>query len=81
MILSQTSDIDHALNSSTPVLTEELVAQSITGIIGIAKANGRSLQDLMQEVLTDDQVLDQSTRYWLGNILSQAWELPTKPES
>ena len=74
-------ELNSAQKTSSQPLTEELVAEAIAGIIGAAKANGRSLTDLTEEVLMDDHVLDNSTRHWLSDIVSQAWTLPETLES
>ena len=59
--------------------TEEMVAAAIAGVIGAAKAEGRSLEDVRQEVLSDDAVLDSPTRTWLSQVVSEAWN--TMPEN
>uniref|UniRef100_B8HTB2 Uncharacterized protein n=1 Tax=Cyanothece sp. (strain PCC 7425 / ATCC 29141) TaxID=395961 RepID=B8HTB2_CYAP4 len=53
---------------------EELVAAAIAGVINIARSQGQSLEELNAEVLADDSLLDQSTRKWLSELVSQAWE-------
>lgn len=53
---------------------EELVAAAIAGVINIARSEGQSLEDLKAQVLSDDCLLDQSTRRWLSDLVTQAWE-------
>jgi hypothetical protein len=53
---------------------EELVAVAIAGVIQISRSEGKSLDDLTAELLADDAVLDSYQRYWLSQIVSQAWD-------
>ncbi len=52
----------------------ELVASAIAGVIQLAHSQGRSLEDLKAEVLMEDSLLNAEQRYWLSNIVSQAWQ-------
>lgn len=54
-------------------VSEELIAAAIAGVIQVARSQGQSLDDLMAEVLADDSLLDRDQRYWLGEIVAQAW--------
>lgn len=53
---------------------EELVAAAIAGVVMITRSEGRSLEDLTTEVLTDDSLLDAAQRRWLSDIVAQAWQ-------
>ncbi len=61
-----------ALRNSPP--NEELVAAAIAGVIQISRAEGKSLEDVVAELLLDDSLLDSSQRQWLTQIVSQAWQ-------
>jgi hypothetical protein len=52
----------------------ELVAAAIAGVIRMAREQGKSLDDLTAEVLTDHQLLEPQTRLLLNDILIQAWQ-------
>lgn len=65
-----------------PLVSEELIAAAIAGVIQGARSNGQSLEDLMHEVLADDALLDGQQRRCLGEVVSVAWEnLPTSVTS
>jgi hypothetical protein len=67
----------HQTSLNAPVINEELIASAIAGVIQLARSNGQSLEDLMNEILADDALLDSQQRRWLGRIVSDAWgELP-----
>ncbi len=53
---------------------EELVAAAIAGVIQISRSEGKSLDDLVAELLIDDSLLDTYQRQWLSQIVSQAWQ-------
>jgi hypothetical protein len=55
-------------------VNEELIATAIAGVVQIARSQGRSLEDLKAEVLTDCGVLDREQRRWLSDIVAQAWK-------
>lgn len=55
-------------------VSEELIAAAIAGVVGIARSQGQSLEDLTAEVLADDRLLDSERRRWLSSIVTQAWE-------
>ncbi len=61
-----------ALRNSPP--NEELVAAAIAGVIQISRAEGKSLEDVVDEPLLDDSLLDTTQRQWLTQIVSQAWQ-------
>ncbi len=52
---------------------EELVAAAIAGVIQMSRSEGKSLDDLITELLVDDSLLDLHQRQWLSQIVSQAW--------
>ncbi|HEY9837626.1 MAG TPA: hypothetical protein V6D27_12085 [Vampirovibrionales bacterium] len=55
-------------------IDEELVASAIAGVIKIARAQGKSLDEVTAEVLADDSLLDLHQRRWLSELVSQAWD-------
>jgi len=59
--------------SQEQFVSPELIASAIAGTIAIARTQGRSLQDLMQEVLADDALLDLEQRQRLSEIVALAW--------
>jgi hypothetical protein len=59
------------------LITEELIAAAIAGVVNSARAEGQSLADLTSLVLAEDSELDRMTRQWLSEIVAEAWqELP-----
>jgi len=52
----------------------ELIAAAIAGFVGMARSEGRSLDDVLNEVLTDHQLLDPELRTTLSDIVARAWE-------
>ncbi|MFB2876699.1 hypothetical protein [Floridanema aerugineum] len=55
-------------------IDEELIAAAIAGVIQISRSEGKSLEQLTEEVLADDCLLDKQQRRWLKEIVAQAWE-------
>lgn len=53
---------------------EEALAVAIFGVIRIARTQGRSLEELRAEVLSEDGLLDLVQRHWLSRMLAQAWQ-------
>ncbi len=53
---------------------EELVAAAIAGVIQMSHSEGKSLEDVVAELLVDDSLLDLDQREWLIQIVSQAWQ-------
>ncbi|MFN9175754.1 MAG: hypothetical protein ACK58N_14955 [Synechocystis sp.] len=59
---------------------EELVAVAIAGVIGLARASGQSLDDVIAAILNEDGFLDYVQRDRLSEMVSQAWQaLPNLP--
>jgi len=54
---------------------EELVATAIAGVIQVFRSQGRSLEQLIAEVLADDGLLEPASRCWLSSLVTQAWDL------
>lgn len=54
---------------------EELVASAIVGAIAVSQQQGKTLEELIAEILTDDNLLDSSQRHWLSEMLVQTWEM------
>jgi len=67
-------------SGSPKPITEELIAATIAGLVSGAHAEGQSLDDLTRLVLADDPELDQMTRQWLSEIVTEAWQ-DLSPES
>lgn len=57
----------------------DLITAAIAGVIRISRQQGRSLDDLRHEVLTDHNLLNPQLRAQLSEILTCAWE--TLPEA
>lgn len=55
-------------------VSAEMVAAAIASLVEIARYQGKSLEDLITEVLAEDQILDQGQRHWLSKIVTQAWK-------
>jgi hypothetical protein len=55
-------------------VSSELIATAIAGVVSIARAQGQSLEDLINEVLKDDALLDRQQRHWLSEIVVVAWQ-------
>ena len=53
---------------------EEALAVAILGVIRMARTQGRSLEDLTAEVLSEDGLLDWVQRHWLSKMVTQAWQ-------
>ncbi|OKH38170.1 hypothetical protein NIES2119_11510 [[Phormidium ambiguum] IAM M-71] len=53
---------------------EELIAAAIAGVIQISRLEGKSLEQLTEEVLADDSLLDMQQRRWLKEVVAQAWQ-------
>ncbi|MDJ0844322.1 hypothetical protein [Crocosphaera sp.] len=58
---------------SKPV-DEEMIAVAITGVVNLARSQGRSLDELTAEVLEDDPLLDGVQRRWLSDLVRQVWQ-------
>jgi hypothetical protein len=56
------------------LITEELIAAAIAGVVSNARAEGQSLADLTSLVLAEDPELDRVTRQWLSEIVAEAWQ-------
>ena len=67
------SALETRSGSSSPI-TEELIAATIAGLVSGAHTEGQSLDDLTRLVLADDTELDQMTRQWLSEIVTEAWQ-------
>jgi hypothetical protein len=56
------------------LITEELIAAAIAGVVNSARAEGQSLAHLTSLVLAEDPELDRMTRQWLSEIVAEAWQ-------
>lgn len=54
-------------------ISEELVAGAIAQVVTLARHEGKSLEELVGEVLAEDTILDKVQRRWLSKIVTQAW--------
>ncbi|MBO1348231.1 MAG: hypothetical protein EBE86_012955 [Hormoscilla sp. GUM202] len=59
---------------------EELVATAIAGVIQVFRSQGRSLEQLIAEVLADDGLLELPSRCWLSSLVTQAWDWDYRSE-
>ncbi len=55
-------------------VNEELIAAVIAGVVGLARSEGQSLEELTQQVLQEDHLLNLYQRHWLSDIVAQAWQ-------
>lgn len=74
MIPCFTYDFDSPHNR----ISEEVVAQAIAKVVTTARYQGKSLEDLIAEVLQDDPILDPVQRQWLSKIVTQAWDMSSQ---
>ncbi|MDB9495790.1 hypothetical protein PN441_11900 [Spirulina major CS-329] len=59
-------------------IDEEMVAAAIAGVVEIYRAQGKSVDQIQSDILTDHQLLNPKQRQWLSEVLTQAWQ--TWPE-
>jgi hypothetical protein len=57
-----------------PPVDSDLILAAIAQVIRMAKAQGRSLEDVKTELLTDHNLLDPELRLLLSEIVTRAWE-------
>lgn len=55
-------------------VNEELVAAALVGVIHIARSEGRSLEELIKDILADDALLDLEQRQRLSEIVAATWK-------
>ncbi|MBE9013233.1 hypothetical protein IQ250_23835 [Pseudanabaenaceae cyanobacterium LEGE 13415] len=55
-------------------VTEELLLNALSEVIGTARSQGRSLEEVKAEVLAEDRLLEPHQRHWLSDLVVQAWE-------
>jgi hypothetical protein len=55
-------------------VSPQIVAEAIAYVVNISRCQGKTLEDLVTEILAEDPILDQSQRRWLSNIIIQAWK-------
>ncbi|GGA51970.1 hypothetical protein [Okeania sp. KiyG1] len=68
-----TSDREVIALRQQPV-NDELIALAIAGVVNVARSQGKSIEELKEEVLADDHLLNMAQRQLLSQILSEAWE-------
>ncbi|WP_017295226.1 hypothetical protein [Geminocystis herdmanii] len=71
-------DIDSSSMTTNNSISEEMVAQAIANVVKSARYQGKSLEDLIAEVLQDDPILDSVQRQWLSKIVTQAWNMSSQ---
>ncbi|MGD1855308.1 MAG: hypothetical protein ACFB2W_13775 [Leptolyngbyaceae cyanobacterium] len=54
-------------------VSEAHIATAIVHVIETARSQGQSLDDVINELMTDDALLDPKSRHLLRDILTQAW--------
>lgn len=54
-------------------VSEAHIATAILNVIETARSQGQTLDDVINELMTDDALLDSKSRHLLGDILTQAW--------
>lgn len=55
-------------------ISDDLIAAAIAGVVGLARAEGQSLEELTAQVLQEDHLLNAAQRRRLSDIVAQAWE-------
>lgn len=55
-------------------VSPELVAQAIAEVVKRARKEGKTLEELVREILREDPILDSVQRRWLSKIITRAWE-------
>lgn len=50
-----------------------LLGEAMGAVIADARAKGRSLEEVLAEVLADDRLLEMHQRRWLGEAIMQIW--------
>ncbi|HIK37145.1 MAG: hypothetical protein NZ901_04765 [Geminocystis sp.] len=55
-------------------VSPELVAQAIAEVVRRARREGKTLEELVKEILREDPILDHVQRRWLSKIITRAWE-------
>lgn len=60
--------------SSQKPVTEEVILSAVAGVILDARSQGRSLEDVLGEIMADDALLDVDQRRCLSELVAQAWE-------
>lgn len=68
-----TSDLEVIALRKQPV-NDELVALAIAGVVNVARSQGKSIEELKEEILADDRLLNMAQRQLLSQILNEAWE-------
>ena len=54
-------------------IDDDVVAAAVAGVVWVARAEGRSLEDLKAEVMADDRLLDFALRQRLSDLVAVAW--------
>ncbi len=62
------------ITSSQKPVTEEVILSAIAGVIFDARSQGRSLEDVLSEVMADDALLDADQRRCLRDLVAQVWD-------
>ena len=52
----------------------DAIETAVHAAITDARARGRSLDEVLAEVLTDDQLLEMRWRRWIGEAIVQVWD-------
>ncbi len=68
------STTEELLDLQQAPATTEAVAAGILGLVQLTRAQGRTLPDLLREVLAEDALLDADQRRWLGQLVSDTWQ-------
>lgn len=68
------ANVQEVLDLQRQPIDEEVVATAIAGVIRIARAQGRTLEDLLAELLAEDGILDKAQRRLLQELVTHAWQ-------
>ena len=75
------TSIQEIVNLRQEPVNEELMLCAIAAAIEISREKGKSLEEIVAEVLADDPFLDLNMRRWLSQTVTQVWHLKSKTDS
>ena len=67
-------EVGHRRTSDDQRVSDDHIASAIVSVIQSARSQGRSLEEVVEELQADDALLDQNLRQLLSDIVAQAWE-------
>ena len=67
------TSIQEIVNLRQQPVNEDLMLCAIAGTIEISRESGKSLEEIVAEVLADDRLLDLNMRRWLSQTVAHVW--------